>query len=93
MACRIMSMKNSKTPSGIESATFRVVAQCIKQLPHRVPLGEWQDGDLFTLPEFVCCVVYRCFVIICVEESGVIWHKSFLPLEGGVRWDCIMWTS
>jgi len=30
--------KNKMTPSVFGTATFRLVAQCLNQLPHRVPL-------------------------------------------------------
>jgi len=36
-AGRIMSMKNSMTQSGIEPATFLLVAQCLNRLRYRVP--------------------------------------------------------
>jgi hypothetical protein len=36
-ARRIISIKTAVTPSGTESAIFRLVAQCINQMHHRVP--------------------------------------------------------
>jgi hypothetical protein len=36
-AGRIMSIKNSKTPPGIETATLFFVAPCLSQLRHRMP--------------------------------------------------------
>jgi hypothetical protein len=37
----ICQSKIPMTPSGIELATFRLVAQCLKLLCHRVPLPPW----------------------------------------------------
>jgi hypothetical protein len=54
-----MSMKNPMTPSGIEPATFRLVARCLNQQCHRRTLSKHiEDSNKHIIEEIVRKVCY-----------------------------------